>query len=51
MIKVAYCNVEDLDLAESYKLLPQHRREKASRFRFDKDRKLSCGVYLLLKKL
>ena len=51
MIKVAYCNVEDLDLAESYKLLPQHRREKASRFRFDKDRKLSCGAYLLLKKL
>lgn len=51
MIKVAYCNVEDLDLAESYWLLPLHRREKMDRFRFDKDKRLSCGAYLLLRKL
>ena len=51
MIKVAYCNVKDLDLEKSYKLLPENRKEKADKFIFDKDKKLSCGAYLLLKKL
>lgn len=51
MIKLAYCNVENLDLGKSYKLLPEHRRQKVSQFRFMKDKKLSAGAYLLLKKL
>lgn len=51
MIKVAYCNVEHLDLTRSYRLLPESRKIKAKNFRFEKDKKLSCGAYLLLKRL
>jgi len=51
MIKVAYCNVEDLDLSKAYELLPESRKNKVSKFRFDKDKKLSAGAYLLLTKL
>ena len=51
MIKVAYANVEDLDLARSYKLLPESRRTKVNYFRFEKDKKLSAGAYLLLDKM
>ncbi len=28
MIKLAYCNVENLDLVKVYPLLPQNRKEK-----------------------
>lgn len=51
MIKLAYCNVENLDLAKAYPLLPQNRKEKVDYFRFIKDKKLSSGAYLLLDKL
>ena len=51
MIKLAYCNVENLDLAKAYPLLPQNRKEKVDYFRFIKDKKLSSGAYLLLEKL
>ena len=51
MIKVAYANVEDFDLARSYKLLPESRRTKVNYFRFEKDKKLSAGAYLLLDKM
>nr|WP_294998043.1 4'-phosphopantetheinyl transferase superfamily protein [uncultured Methanobrevibacter sp.] len=51
MIKLAYCNVEDLDLSKAYDLLSKNRKEKVNRFRFLKDKKLSCGAYLLLKRL
>lgn len=51
MIKVAYCNVKDLDLEKAYPLLPESRKEKVDNFIFDKDKKLSSGVYLLLKKM
>ena len=51
MIKVAYCNVKDLDLEKSYPLLPENRKEKADNYIFDKDKKLCCGASLLLKKL
>lgn len=51
MIKLAYCNVEELDLTKTYNLLPQYRKEKVDHFRFIKDKKLSCGAYLLLKKM
>ena len=51
MIKVAYCNVDDLDLSKAYKLLPKDRQDKVDRFRFDKDKKLSAGAYLLLNSL
>lgn len=51
MIKLAYCNVEDLDLKKAYPLLPNNRRDKIDFYRFDGDKKLSGGAYLLLKKL
>ena len=51
MIKLAYCNIENLNLAESYYLVSKNRQNKIDFYRFDKDKKLSCGAYLLLKKL
>ncbi|MBE6509909.1 MAG: 4'-phosphopantetheinyl transferase superfamily protein [Methanobrevibacter millerae] len=51
MIKLAYLNVENLDLEKSYNLLPKERKDKVDFYRFDKDKKLSAGAYLLLKKL
>ena len=51
MIRLAYCNIEDLDLKRAYKLVSKDRQEKIDFYRFDKDKKLSCGAYLLLKKL
>lgn len=51
MIKFAYCNVENLDLKKSYSLVSKKRQEKIDFYRFDKDKKLSAGAYLLLKKM
>lgn len=51
MIKLAYCNVENLDLKKAYPLVSKSRKEKINFYRFDKDKKLSAGAYLLLKKL
>jgi len=51
MIKVAYSDIEELNLKRAYPLLSDERKYKVSQFRFDKDKKLSCGAYLLLMKL
>ena len=51
MIRLAYCNVENLDLDKGYGLVSSYRQDKISRYRFDRDKKLSCGVYLLLKRM
>lgn len=51
MIKLAFCSVDDLNLTRAYKMLPDERKRKVDNFRFDKDKKLSAGAYLLLKKL
>lgn len=51
MIKLAYCNVKNLDLKKSYHLVSKNRQKKIDFYRFEKDKKLSCGAYLLLKKL
>lgn len=51
MIKLAYCNVENLDLGKAYCLVSKNRQEKIDFYRFEKDKKLSAGAYLLLKKL
>ena len=51
MIKLAYCDVENLDLKKAYPLVPRERREKIDFYRFEKDKKLSAGAYLRLKKL
>ena len=51
MIKLAYCNVENLDLKRAYPLVSKARQGKIDFYRFEKDKKLSAGVYLLLKKL
>ena len=50
MIKVAYLDVSDLNLSKAYRLLPKSRMEKVDYFKFDKDKKLSAGAYLLLDK-
>ncbi len=51
MIKVAYMDVSNLDLSESYELLPESRKRKVDNFRFDRDKKLSAGAYLILDKM
>ena len=51
MIKLVYCDVSDLDLAKTYHYLSDERKEKVNSFRFDKDKRLSAGAYLLLMKL
>ena len=51
MIKLAYCNVENLDLKKAYSLVSRTRQKKIDFYRFEKDKKLSAGAYLLLKKL
>ena len=51
MIKLAYCDVKNLDLKKAYLLVPKERREKIDFYRFNKDKKLSAGAFLLLKKL
>ena len=51
MIKLAYCNVENLNLKKGYELVSKNRKDKIDFYRFEKDKKLSCGAYLLLKKL
>lgn len=51
MIKLAYCDVSDLNLLKAYELLPESRKEKVDKFRFNKDKKLSAGAYLLLENL
>ena len=51
MIKLAYTNVENLDLKKGYELVSTNRKSKIDYYRFDKDKKLSCGVYLLVMKL
>lgn len=51
MIKLAYCDVSNLDLDKAYESLPKNRKEKVNHFRFEKDKKLSAGAYLLLDKL
>lgn len=51
MIKLAYCNVENLDLSRGYNLVSSKRKEKIDFYRFEKDKKLSCGAYLLALKM
>ena len=51
MIKIAYCDVSDLNLHKAYDLLPINRKEKVDNFRFKKDKLLSAGAYLILEKM
>jgi 4'-phosphopantetheinyl transferase len=51
MIRLAYCNVESLDLKNAYRSVSKDRQDKIDFYRFEKDKKLSAGAYLLLKKL
>ncbi len=51
MIKIAYCDVNNLNLQIAYGLLPEKRKQKVDNFRFEKDKKLSAGACLLLNKL
>ena len=51
MIRLAYCNVDSLDLKKAYRAVSKNRQKKIDFYRFDKDKRLSAGAYLLLKKL
>ena len=51
MIRLAYCHVENLDLKKAYSSVSKDRQDKIDFYRFEKDKKLSAGAYLLLKKL
>ena len=51
MIKLAYCDVSNLNLSKAYDILPKSRKVKVDKFRFERDKKLSAGAYLLLTKL
>ena len=51
MIKIAICNVKDLKLDEAIENVSKKRQKKINRYRFMKDKKLSCGAELLLNKL
>ena len=51
MIRLAYCNVENLNLIKAYPLVSPDRQKKIDFYRFEKDKKLSAGAYLLLKKM
>ena len=51
MIRLSYCNVENLDLKKAYSSVSKDRQDKIDFYRFEKDKKLSAGAYLLLKKL
>lgn len=51
MIKLAYTDVENLDLKKGYNLVSNKRKSKIDFYKFQKDKKLSCGVYLLVLKL
>ncbi len=50
MIKLFYSNIKDLNLKEGYLKVSNQRKAKIDSFRFEKDKKLSCGVELLLLK-
>lgn len=51
MIRVAYCDVDNLDWKRGYSLVSPVRKEKISSYRFERDKKLCCGAYLLLIKM
>ncbi|MCQ2977370.1 MAG: 4'-phosphopantetheinyl transferase superfamily protein [archaeon] len=51
MIKLFYSNIKDLDLNKGYLKVSSQRKSKIDNFRFEKDKKLSCGVELLLLKV
>ena len=51
MIKLVYCDVSNLDLSKTHRYLSDERKKKVNNFIFEKDKRLSAGAYLLLKKL
>ena len=51
MIKIAICNVRELELKKAMPKVSSRRRDKISRYHFIKDKKLSCGAELLLNRL
>lgn len=50
MINLYYSNIKDLNLKKGYNKVSNQRKAKINRFKFEKDKKLSCGVELLLIK-
>jgi 4'-phosphopantetheinyl transferase len=50
MIKLAYCDVENLDLNKAYRALPEYRKNKMDHFRFDRDKKTECRGISSFKK-
>ena len=50
MINLYYSNIKDLNLKKGYSKVSNQRKAKINRLKFEKDKKLSCGVELLLIK-
>ncbi|MDO5849572.1 MAG: 4'-phosphopantetheinyl transferase superfamily protein [Methanobacteriaceae archaeon] len=50
MINLYYSNIKDLNLKKGYNRVSNQRKTKIEQFKFEKDKKLSCGVELLLLK-
>lgn len=50
VIAIFYANVNNLNIEENIHKLPQIRQQKANKYKFLKDKRLSVGVYLLLAK-
>lgn len=47
---VYYANVENLNIENYLSKLPQARQEKIAKYKFEKDIKLSIGVWIILEK-
>lgn len=50
MLKLFYSNVKNLNLSKGYEKVSDSRKNKINNFKFEKDKKLSCGSELLLSK-
>ncbi len=51
MIKIALCNVKELELEKAKKKVSPNRQDKINNYHFIKDKKLSCGAELLLNQM
>lgn len=51
MIKIAICNVKELEVEKAIPQVSSKRQDKIRMYHFIKDKKLSCGAELLLNKM
>lgn len=46
--EIYYSDVSNLDYKKYYDLLPKKRKERIDKYKFEEDKKLSCGAWVLL---